>query len=292
MMQETIDLLAGYAFARQAMVAAVAVGVVCSLLSVVVVLKRMAFVGQGISHAGFGGIGTALLLGITAETWGGYAQPLFILVFCLIVACVIAALSRRKRVETDTAIGILLVAAMAWGVFMDNLRMQWHAAPTPASYHALLFGSILNVGSAGMWQAVVVAAVVVLICALLFKEIVFYTFDENASRVFGVRTGAIHYLLLALLSATIVVTIKLAGFVLVSALLVIPAATALQLSRRLGTVLMVSVIVGLVGTVGGLVLSFEMGDFSTGACMVAVLCALFAAAYAVRSVTGRAGASR
>ena len=300
----TLRYLTEYDFARQALVAAVAVGTVCSLLSVVVVLKRMAFIGQGISHAGFGGIGIAAFLGlhgsaplVVSAAVAPYLQDAIVVTFCLGTAVVIGMLSRRRRVEVDTAIGILLVAAMAVGVFLDQLRLilqqhDWYRSligvHPPVSYDQLLFGSINNIGIAGMWTAVVLAIAVILAATLLFKEILFYSFDEVTSRVFGVRSGLIHFVILVLLTLTTVMAMKLTGVVLVSALLVIPGAAAVQLSRRLGVVLVLAWVIGMVGTVGGLMLSFELDDFPTGPCMVAVLCVLFAGACATRWWTQRA----
>ena len=138
----------------------------------------------------------------------------------------------------------------------------------------MLFGSLLNVGPYDMWLAIGSAAVILAVLAALFKEIVFYAFDETVSRVFGVRTTAIHYVLLALLAVAIVLTVRLAGIVLVTALLVIPGATANLLSRRLGRVIGIAWLVGIVGVAGGLALSLELGNLSTGPCIVAVLCAI------------------
>ena len=283
--------LANFPVFRYALVTGLAVGVVCSLLSVIVVLKRMAFIGQGISHAGFGGVGTAILLGLAA----GWAQDLLVLAFCVGTGVLIGVLSRRKRLEADSAIGILLVAAMAWGVLVTDLsvvlqRYDWYRAwfgidTVRPGFEQLLFGSLLSVTKADMWLALATAAVVVLTLAALAKELLFFTFDETVSRVYGVRTGVLYYLLLVLLSLTIVVAIRLVGFVLVSALLVIPGATALQLSRRLGRVLAASVTVGLVGVLGGLWLSLAAGELSSGPCIVGVLCGLFGVVFASRALT-------
>ncbi len=265
---------------QHALVAAVAVGTMCSLLSVAVVLKRMAFIGQGISHAGFGGVGLALFLGLNA----GLAQDLLVAAFCLAAAMVIATLSRRKRVEADTAIGVLLVASMALGVLLNSLRRQaWYVERfgrgEAVEFEQLLFGSIFSVGRDGMFTAIVVAVLVVGVGAAVFKEIMFYTFDETTSRVFGVRTRAMHVLLLAMLTVTIVVSMKLAGVILVTALLVLPGATALQLSRRLGPVLGIACAVGTSATVGGLLLSLVTGDLPPGPFMVGLLCAAFGLAW-------------
>ncbi len=281
---------------REAMVTGIAVAVVCSLLSVIVVLKRMAFIGQGISHAGFGGIGTAILLGLAA----GWCRTCLCWSFAWARPWPSACL-RGGRIETDSAIGIFLVGAMAWGVLMTDLsvvlqRYEWYwrwfgLDTVRPSFEQLLFGSLLSVTRPDMWLAIAVATAVVLTLALLAKEILFFTFDETVSHVFGVRTGVMYYLLLVLLSLTIVVSMRLVGFVRVSALLVIPGATALQLSRRLVTVLAGALVVGLIGMLGGLWLSLAVGELSSGPCVVAVLCVMFGVAFAGRTLLNRWGRS-
>lgn len=288
---DAIHTLLHYKFAQQALITGVAVGTLCSLLSVIVVLKRMAFIGQGISHAGFGGVGTAVLLGM-----GGLSQDLTIFVFCLATALLIGVLSRRRNVEMDSAIGILLVATMGWGVAAAQLRgvlLQWpwyrdrFGGPVSFSYESMLAGSLMDVGPAQMWFAILATAAVVIICALLFKEILFFTFDESVSRVFGVPNRFIYYLLLVLLSLTIVLSIRLVGFVLVTALLVMPAATALLVTQHLKNVLLLSWLSGMLGVIGGLLLSLQIGDISAGPCIVAVLSVCFFAAYGLKMVKGQ-----
>lgn len=272
----------------------IAVGTLCSLLSVIVVLKRMAFIGQGISHAGFGGIGTAIFLGLS-----GLHQDLAVLGFCILTALVIGKLTRRQKIEPDSAIAILLVAAMAWGVLIDEARaallqgnVEWYVKmfgfdAGRSTFEQLLFGSILSVTFERTILAVVLATLVLAICVALFKELLFFAFDEEVSRVFGVSNRLMHYLMLVLLAITIVISIRLAGFVLVSALLVIPGATALQLSRRLPVVFLWAWIVGTVGLMGGLLLSyFVLDEFSTGPCIVSVLCVMFGVVYGGRALTG------
>ncbi len=284
-----VDVILHQSYAQQALVTGIAVGTVCSLLSVVVVLKRMAFIGQGISHAGFGGMGLAIFLGLA-----GWQQDALLFVFCLATGLIIGLLSRRRRVDADTAIGILLVAAMAIGVILTDLRTSLRGTPWYDTRFAsdtfippiesMLFGSLLLIDTTAMWWTLGLSVLIVVVCAAFFKEIVFFTFDERVSRVFGVPTNLIYYLLLIALSLTIVLSIRVVGVLLVTALLVIPGATALLLTRRLAGVLAVSWGVGMVGVVGGLVVALQLGEFSTGACIVAVLCLLFATAFASRAV--------
>jgi len=277
-----------HAFAQQALVAAVAVGTVCSILSVVVVLKRMAFIGQGISHAGFGGVGLALFLGLGS----GLAQDAVVTLFCLAAAMIIALMSRRRRVEADTAIGVLLAASMALGILLNSLRradwyQAWMGRTPAASFEQVLFGSILSVGRTGMIMSIIVAVIVLVIAFILSKEMLFYTFDESTSRVFGVRTTAMHLTLLAMLTVTIVTSMKLAGVILVTALLVIPGATALRLSHRLGRVMALSWAVGTFSTVAGLLLSFQFGTLPPGPLIVGVLCVFFTLAHVWAAVRER-----
>jgi zinc transport system permease protein len=268
------------------------------VLSVVVVLKRMAFVGEGIAHAGFGGMGTALFLGLTtAGVSGSWKTDLVVLAFCLSTAIAIGMLSRHRHVEADSAIGIMLVAAMAWGILLTDLHRtlrytDWYIhlfgrPRAPPNLEALLFGSLLNVGPYEVWAAAIAAVVVLVVFAAFFKEIIFYAFQETVSQVFGVRSGFIHYLMLVLVSIGIVLTVRLAGIVLVTALLVIPGATANLLSRRLARVMLLSWVIGMIGVIGGLILSVEAGNLSTGPCIVAALCLLFAIAYVMQLLPRR-----
>jgi zinc transport system permease protein len=279
-------------FARHAIIAGAAIATLCSLLSVIVVLKRMAFIGEGLSHAGFGGIGTAVFLGLA-----GVNQDLLVLGFCVMMAIGIGLLTRRRQIAPDSAIGIVLVAAMAWGIFMSDLRrnvqgaawyVRWFGRPqAPPNLENLLFGSLVSIGRSDVYLAIIVAVIVLVLLGLFFKEIVFFCFDEEVSRVYGVRTTLIHYLLLLALAVTIVLTIRLAGFVLVSAMLVIPGATALLVSRRLGAALLLSWAIGLCGTLAGILLSLELGDISSGACVVGMLCLLFGIVFAGQTVLRR-----
>lgn len=268
------------------LIAGAAIAVVASLISVLVALKRLAFIGQGITHAGFGGVGLAAFLGL-----GGLSGDLVVFLFCVVTGVSIGWLSRNRRLQIDTAIGIVLVAAMALGILLAQLRLPmrqfaWYramigeGATGPLPWEAILFGNILYVNQADMWLAILVGAILLGLLALLFKEIVFYAFDEPVSSVFGVPVAAIHYGVLVALAILIVLAMKLAGLILVNALLVIPGATATLLSRRLSEVLWTSLIVGEIGMVGGYLLSFQIlgGQLPTGPFIVLLLSAQFAAA--------------
>jgi len=289
---QSIEWIIRYEFVRHALLTGIAVGSVCSLMSVIVVLKRMAFIGQGISHAGFGAIGVGILLGLSDAS-----REVLLVAWCIASALLIGWMTRGRRLEADSAIGILLVAAMALGVLADDLAQalrayDWYEAWVgPArsrrSFESILFGSLSSGTPTSTGLALGLGLAVLACGAAFWKEILFFTFDESSSRVFGVPTRMIHRLLLILLAITIVVSIRLAGVVLVTALLVLPGATALQLSRRLGRVLLLSWATGLVGTVGGLLIAIELGAFSSGPCIVALLLALLGVAAGASRLQGR-----
>jgi len=271
------------------------VGLLCSVLSVIVVLKRLAFIGQGISHAGFGGVGTAMVLGMAP----GLMQDGVVLVFCMVAALGIGLMSRRHTLEPDSAIGIILAGAMAWGALTSSLAAHlreyaWYremvgpAAHQPG-FDEVLFGSLLGVGQGDLVLATVVAALIAALLVVFFRDMLFFAFDESAARVFGVRSGLIYGLMLLMLSLAIVVSIRLVGFLLVTALLVVPGAAGTLLSRRLARVVTIAIAVGVAGTLGGLGLSLGTGFLPPGPAMVLVLCALLAVAAGMRRVVTARG---
>ena len=273
-------------FAR-ALVTAAALSAACSVLSVIVVLRRWAFVGEGISHAGFGGIGTGWLLSLAFPALGNSGAVYAIAVlFCIAMALSIGYVSRDyvagEKVSPDSAIGIFLVASLAWGI----LALKFYQRRYPnggGSWENYLFGDINFISRQMMLVSLCISAGVILTVIALGKEILAYAFDPLLARVGGVRVAFIHYLLMVLLALTIVVGMRLAGNVLVTALLVLPGATALLLSRKLVNVMAISLAVGWIGGVGGLAFNHYIWPFlPSGPAMVLALFAQFVIAYATR----------
>jgi ABC-type Mn2+/Zn2+ transport system permease subunit len=275
---------------------AICLALLCAWLSVLVVLKRLAFIGQGISHAGFGGIGIAAVLGLAsaqaASTAGGaLAQFGVVLAFCVAAALVVGFLatpsgnsSRRSSssgsTHEDTAIGIVLVASMALGSILVR-----HFAPT-FRWEDFLFGYLMNTG----WtDAAVAAGVTLATLATLWwarRPLTFWAFDEPAAEAFGVRGQAVRIVVMTILALATVTTMRLAGVVLASALLILPGAIALKLSVRSGAVLALSVAAALIGVIGGLILGFEY-SWPPGPSIVLVLTAAFAAVSCWRGLASR-----
>lgn len=260
-----------------------AVGLMCAVLSVLVVLKRMSFIGQGISHAAFGGVGVAALITVeaTGAAPGGALQFWIVLVFCLAAALVIAWLSERGSAGADTAIGIVLVASMAVGAILIHRAWQIHPTRMP-SWESVLFGAILAVDERGSWTALAVSAATLALLWWFRRPMLFWAFDEPSAAAFGVPARAMKILLVVLLTLAIVTGMRLVGVVLATALLVLPGATALLLSDRLWPVIATSATCGVLGVAGGLVLSFEQ-DWPSGPSIVTVLTVFYALARLVRA---------
>lgn len=255
-----------------AVVVGLLVALLCAVLSPVVVIKRMSFIGQGVSHAAFAGVGLAMALGLGAGRAGDWQVIGVVALACIAAALGIASLSDRKGVNADTAIGIVLVTAMALGFILiqDAAAAMRARGQTPGfGVESVLFGSVLAV----RWGDVAIAGVVVVgELAVLWatrRRMLFWAFDEVGAASCGVRVGVARTALLVMLALAIVVTMRLAGVVLATALLVLPGATALRCCTRWWPVVVVSALVGVAGVALGLVVSFEL-DWPPGPAIVVV----------------------
>ncbi len=266
--------------------AAVAVAILCGPLSVFVVLRRLAFVGHGVSHAAFGGIGLAAMLGLIVP--GAAASAGYFAVvgaFCLGAAALIAAAGANRRGVSrvgewreDTLVGVTLVASLAMGALLLHVRAR--SGPIGTSVESSLFGSIFAVRGADAVAAWIVGIGAGMVLVAARRPLVFWAFDEPAADAFGVSCARMRMLLMVLLGVAVIVAMKLAGVLLATALLVLPGAAAVRLSNRLGAVFVLSVAVALLGVLGGLVLSFE-ADLPPGPCIVMVLVGLLIVSVAV-----------
>ncbi|MBK5092720.1 MAG: metal ABC transporter permease [Actinobacteria bacterium] len=250
-----------YGFGQRALVGGLIIAVTCSFISFFVIVRRLAFVGMGISHAAFGGVSIGIVAGVDPIlTAGG---------FCVLVAGGIGWLSRKGRLHEDAVIGILFASAMAFGVLLVSLAHAYNL-----DLMSYLFGSILALSWTDVISAAALSALVITFLVLFFKELLFFVFDEETATASGVPVRFVYYGLLVAMAVTIVVSIKLVGIILVSALLVIPGATGLQLTRNYRGVIVISLVAAVTSVVAGLFLSSGF-DIPSGATIVLVLFAEF-----------------
>jgi len=251
----------GYTFMQRALVASVLIGTVSAVIGVYVVLRGLAFIGAGIAHASFGGVALGFLIGVN--------PVLTAVLFSLLTAWGIAWTSRRGEVKEDTAIGVFFAASMALGILFIGLMHNYNV-----DLFGYLFGSVLAVTAEDLRLSLLLGAVVLLTVGLFFKELLFVTFDQEMARVSGLPAGALYILLLSLMALTIVLSIKVVGIILVSALVVIPAAAAYQLTEDFWRMMVLAVVIGNLSAIAGLFLSYRF-DTPSGATMVLMATLVF-----------------
>ncbi len=251
-----------YGFMQRALMAAIFVGLLCSTLSFFVVLKRLSFLGAGISHTALGGIAIGLVLGIDPIITGS--------VFAVGTAMSTGYISRIGRVGEDTVIGIYYATGMALGIALISSFKGYYP-----ELFALLFGNILSVTVRDLAIMAVVLVFVLLFVILFFKELLAICFDEEMAIAGGLPVNLIYMGLLAAMGLTVIVSIQLVGVVLVAALIVIPGAISFRLSKNYRGMLWLSLLFGLGGSVGGLFISYFF-PVPPGAAIVLILAVAFA----------------
>ncbi|RJS84917.1 metal ABC transporter permease [Candidatus Bathyarchaeota archaeon] len=250
-----------YEFMRNALLAGLLASVACGLIGVIVVVKRMVSISGGISHAAFGGIGLGYFL--------GFDPILGALLFTVVSALGIGVLRGRTKLSEDAAVGILWVTGMSLGVILISLTPGY--APNLFAY---LFGSILTVPTSDLIEMAVLDVIIITTIFLFYEEFMAISFDESFAFVVGVPVERIYLLLLSLIALTVVVLIRIVGVILVIAMLTIPATISWQFSYKLKEMMLLSVMLSAIFTMGGLWLSFTL-DLASGATIVMLSVATF-----------------
>ena len=248
-------------FMQRAVVAGVLIGGLCAVVGVYVVLKGLSFIGAGIAHASFGGVAIGMWLGIN-PVWSA-------VVFCLLVAWGIGLVSRAGYVKEDTAVGVFFASTMALGILLIGLMQGYQV-----DLFSYLFGSIIAVTLQDVWTTVVISALVLGCVIVFFKDLMFTVFDSEMAEVTGLPAGKLYFLLLTMMALTVVMSIKVVGIVLVSALIVAPAAAAFQLTESFRKMMILSVVFGTSSSLLGLIVSDVLG-IAPGATIVLLVTLVF-----------------
>ncbi len=264
--------LFSYSFMLRALAAAILVGLLCSTLSFFVVLKRLSFLGAGISHTALGGIAIGLVSGVNPVLTGS--------IFAVGAAVSTGFISKTGKVSEDTIIGVFYAFGMALGIALISTFKGYYP-----ELFSLLFGNILAVSNQDIWLIAIVSSVILLALALFFKELLAICFDEEMAMAGGLPVSLLYMGLLAAIGLTIMISVQLVGVVLVAALIVIPGATGYRLSVNYRGMLVVSMITGLLGSVGGLFLSYYY-PVPPGAAIVLLMTMLYVLAIAVKPLSG------
>jgi zinc transport system permease protein len=260
-------------FVLRALAAGSVLGAVGALLGVFVVQRGLGLLSDGLAHATFGGIAFGLLLGATGDGAMWVAVP-----FTVTVALGIQYVRRHTSLGGDVATGVFFAVSFAAGILFLGLRP---ATSAPVNVEGLLFGSLLAVSPEALGAILGAAVVVVAVLVLIGSRLAYATFDPELAALSGVPVAILEYVLLALTALVVVVGVKTVGVVLVSAFIVIPAATANLLGRTPAGITALAVTIGVGGTAFGLFASYHL-NVATGATIILTLGALFFLALVVR----------
>jgi ABC-type Mn2+/Zn2+ transport system permease subunit len=262
-----------YDFFTNGILVATIAGALCGLLGVFVVLRGLSYIGHGLSHSVFGGAAASAVMGLNyfvgAGIWG------------ITSGIIIGRIARRRLIGADAAIGVVTTASFAMGLALLNRYGQ-----AKKSIEAVLFGSVLGVQTVDIIAVSVVAILTAVLVFGLYRHLLFATFDPEVAQVSGVRVSWVEALLMGMLSLTILVTMRVIGTLLISALLVIPASVARMLTNSFSRMLWISPLIGATSAFIGMNLSYHL-DTSASATIILVGTLMFIVVYAVSGLRGR-----
>ena len=255
-----------YEFFRNGLAVATIAGALCGLVGVFVVLRGMSYIGHGLSHAIFGGFAASSLLGVSylvgAGIWG------------VASALAINAVTRKRMIGADAAIGVITTASFALGLAL--FAIFGHSG---RSFDAALFGSVLGVSRTDVGAVGAVALVAGIVVVTRYRALLFTTFDPEVAEASGVRTARVEALLMLVLALTILATMQVLGVTLIAASIVIPAVVARLLTDSFGRMLVYATSIGGACGLIGMNVSYHV-NVQSGPTIVLTGAALFAAVYA------------
>ncbi|WP_088825297.1 metal ABC transporter permease [Listeria goaensis] len=257
---EFVQGLFEYQFLQKALLTSVAVGIVCGVIGSFIILRGMSLMGDAISHAVLPGVAISYMAGINFF-FGA-------VLFGILAAFGIGFVNQKSTIKSDTAIGIVFSAFFALGIILITL-----AKSSTDLYH-ILFGNVLAVCSSDMWLTIGIAAIVVTLIGLFYKELFISSFDPVVAETYGYNTRFLHYFLMLMLTLVTVAALQTVGIILVVALLITPAATAYLITHRLKTMIFLAASFGAVSSVIGLFLSYRY-NLASGATIVLTATLLF-----------------
>ena len=235
-----------YGFIQRALLAGVLIAALCSVLGVFLVLRRLSLIGDGLAHVTFGGTAVALACKIYSA-----AALLVSLPLVLLASLGILRLTEKARINGDAAIGIVSATGIAVGIMLASLGGGYNV-----DLLSYLFGNILSISREEVMVAAGLFCLVILLLGLFYNDLLAVTFSEELARVSGVRTRLINAVLVMLTAMSVVLAMKLVGIMLISALLILPAVSALQLARSFNACIVLAALLGCSSVVTGIFLSF------------------------------------
>jgi len=245
-----------YEFIQRAYIAGIFVAALCAMLGLILVLRKLSLIGDGLSHVSFGAIALGLFFGI---------YPFYVAVPLVILASyLILRLTEKAKIYGDAAIGIVSSVGIAGGVVLSSLARGFNV-----DLFSYLFGNILAISRQEVYFSISLSLIVLAAIIFLYNDLFSATFDEDYAKVSGVKIKQINLILTFLTAITVILAIKVVGVMLVSALLILPAVTALQIVKGFKTAMIAAAALAIVSVIMGITISF-FGDLPAGATIVII----------------------
>lgn len=268
-----IEAIFKYQFLQNALIACVLASVVCGIIGVIIVEKKLVMMSGGIAHTAYGGVGLGYLIGV---------EPMLCAVgFSVLAALGIGGVKRRGKANADVIIALFWSVGMALGIAFIGFMKGY-----PPDMNSYLFGNILTVTKSDLVMMAALVAVVALIIIIFFNQWKTYLFDEEFAKIIGMNTAFLEYLLLILIALTVVVLIRVAGIILVLALLTAPAATAGMITHDLKKRILFASALGIVYCLAGLYVSYTF-NIASGATIIIVSAAGYFIAYFISALSAK-----
>ncbi len=264
-----------YGFIQRAIIAGSFIAALCSTLGIFLILRRLSLIGDGLAHVTFGSVALGLFL---------RTHPIYISIpIVMSLSLGILKLMERAKLHGDTAIGIVSSVSIAAGILLASIAGGFNI-----DLFSYLFGNILAISTGEVFISIALSIIVILIISFYYHELLSITFDEESARISGIKTKKINAVLVLSTAVTVVLAMRVVGIMLISSLLILPAATALQLATGFKNAMMISVFASIVSVISGISVSFLL-NLPTGASIVIINFLFFIAAFMYKRLIASRG---
>ena len=244
-----------YTFMQKALIAGIAVGLICSFMGTFLVLRRYSLFGDGIAHVAFGGISVGLFLGVF-PLWTAFIVSIF-------GGLGLQKLRQSTKISGDAAVAVVLVSGLAVGVILVS-----SSGGFSVDLFSFLFGSILLISNEDTIMILAISAGIIATLVVLQKQFLHLTFNEEQAKLVGLRTTLLNYAFVVLASITVVTSMRLVGILLISALIVIPNITAMMFGKGFKKTVCISMGISVISVIGGILLSYSLNLAASGTIVV------------------------
>ena len=244
-----------YGFMQKALIAGIAVGLICSFMGTFLVLRRYSLFGDGIAHVAFGGISVGLFLGVF-PLWTAFIVSIF-------GGLGLQKLRQSTKISGDSAVAVVLVSGLAVGVILVS-----SSGGFSVDLFSFLFGSILLISNEDTIMILAISAGIIATLTLLQKQFLHLTFNEEQAKLGGLRTTLLNYAFVVLASITVVTSMRLVGILLISALIVVPNITAMMFGKGFKKTVFISMGIAVISVVSGILVSYSFNVAPSGTIVV------------------------